>query len=661
MRRHRSAQRTIRRRPRSLARAGAIGAFATLSLAALAPPAVAQSPGLTTLGSIAASGAQGDDGSFDGSLSGDGRFLVFSSHASNLVPGDTNGHTDVFLRDRLAQTTERVSVASDGGEASGGSRQSRITPDGRFVVFVSDAPDLVASDANGKADVFLHDRNDGTTVRLVEGLGGTAPDGDGSLPSISADGRFVAFTSEATNLSPVDGNGLPDVYVLDRTSGVVELVSVGFDGAVSDEGATFGVISGDGRYVAYESTSRNINLPPRLAWGPGSQIFRRDRLTGTTIHVSKRSNRWRPGASSWAPSISHDGRFLAFASRVHDIAPGLVLSRNAHIYVKDFLTGAVEVIGEGRDGVDCGREDRAFACRTEDADHPSLSSDGRFLAFESRSHTLLPAALYGGPQIYVLDRTTRLLRRVSVDPGAAMGSSCSTEPVLSPDGAVVTYRTTSEELVANDVNQAADVLVSEWTCAPSGEYPAADALPRACRAAPPCPAVPASSCASARGSTLRIHTRAPGSARDPSSLRWSWNGGSATLADLGDPSDATDYTLCVYAGATSALQLALPIPAGDEWRRIPRGFRLRGRDAAVHGAILRAGFGSSIRIDGAGSRLGLPYLALDESGPISVRLHRSDGGCFGADLPASSIRHNEPGLRRTAAPDRPGRFLARLP
>jgi Tol biopolymer transport system component len=221
------------------------------------------------------------------SISTDGRFVAFASFASNLVPGDTNDATDVFVRDRQAGTTERVSVSSSGAQnndPAASSNSPDISADGRFVVFASDAVNLVAGDTNGVRDVFVRDRQAGTTERVSVAADGTQGDrpspSDGIRggtrfgPAISADGRLVVFDSSATNLVPDDTNTCsqqgayvystpgtcPDVFVHDRQTGTTERVSVDSAGAQANDASTDPAISADGSVVALFSAASNLVL-----------------------------------------------------------------------------------------------------------------------------------------------------------------------------------------------------------------------------------------------------------------------------------------------------------------------------------------------------------------------------------------------------------------
>jgi Tol biopolymer transport system component len=246
--------------------------------------------GATTAASVAADGAHANGGVSGVSLSADGRFVAFSSNASNLVPGDTNSHWDVFVRDLVSGVTSLVSVALDGGPTNGDSGTPTISAHGRYVAFESDASNLVRGDTNESRDVFVHDRLTGKTTRMsVASNGGEGWDPYSSgVPhtsiqgmntndvAISGDGRFVAYVSGQNSLVRGDENDIPDVFVRDRRSGVTSLVSVASTGAGAN-GPSLGAIaiSGHGRDVAFGSGATNLVSRPKLVnWG----VYVRDRL-----------------------------------------------------------------------------------------------------------------------------------------------------------------------------------------------------------------------------------------------------------------------------------------------------------------------------------------------------------------------------------------------
>lgn len=242
-------------------------------------------------------------------ISTDGRFVLFSSGASDLVPGDS-GFTDVFVHDRSSGETERVSVNRLGGQANHASVAEAISADGRYVAFTSWASDLVEGDTNGVEDAFVQDLETGRTERVS--VDGAKEEGNASsrVRAITPDGRFVAFESSASNLVPGDTNGRRDIFVRGRDTATTERVSV-----TSAEGQTNGhsrdsvAISADGRYVAFESLAGNISTTPVRG-----QVFRRDRQLGKTTLMSVGSDGARPDFASGGAAISADGQTVAFFS-----------------------------------------------------------------------------------------------------------------------------------------------------------------------------------------------------------------------------------------------------------------------------------------------------------------------------------------------------------
>ncbi len=247
-------------------------------------------------------------------MSDDGRYVVFHSIASNLVPSDANGVEDVFVFDRQLHTMERVSVSEAGVEGNSGSFWPSISADGRLVAFTSAASNLVANDTNDVSDVFVHDRQVGTTWRCsVKGINEQL-EGYSFRPEISANGEFVAFLSSAPGIVPVDNNGTTDVFVRDLIRGVTELVSVNIYGETGPGTPTneHVDISADGRFVVFHSGASDLDFsfPP----GSGRGVFVRDRQLNTTgkVNVQVTPKQFTTGAFS--PRISANGQWVVFCS-----------------------------------------------------------------------------------------------------------------------------------------------------------------------------------------------------------------------------------------------------------------------------------------------------------------------------------------------------------
>jgi Tol biopolymer transport system component len=261
--------------------------------------------GITELVSIDRTGTHARTGS-DASISADGRYIAFASAASDLLEGDTNGVQDIFIRDRQQQRTERVSVSSQGTEANCRQWGTSVSADGRHVAFNSCADNLVAADTNGGDDVFVRDRLAQATLRVSSAMAGGQDHGALVDSTISGDGRYVAFATSAA-LVPEDSNGATDVFVHDRSSGLTERASLGNDVAQANGDSAGASLSADGRYVAFWSNARNLTPEP---FGPG--IFVRDRWNGTLERASVDSQGGPTRVVGTEPSISADGRFVAF-------------------------------------------------------------------------------------------------------------------------------------------------------------------------------------------------------------------------------------------------------------------------------------------------------------------------------------------------------------
>jgi Tol biopolymer transport system component len=409
--------------------------------------------GITTRVSVASDGTQASSGSSRPSISADGRYVAFASDASNLVSGDTNGQKDIFVFDRHTGQTTRVSMASDGTQANSISDWPSISADGRYVAFSSFASNLVLGDTNGRGDIFVHDRLTGETTRVSVASDGTQANGTSSWPSISADGRYVAFGSDATSFGNTDFR--TDIFVHDRQTKETARVSVASDGSTGIGYSDFGTvvtgssytpsISADGRYVAFVADA--INFTPGDT-NKKPDIFVHDRQTGETTRVSVASDGTQANGNSVAPSISSDGRYVAFVSSASNLVPGDT-NGYSDIFVHDRQTQQTTRVSVASDRTEANGNSVA----------PSISSDGRYVAFESSAPNLVPGDTNGYSDVFVHDRQTGQITRVSVASDGTQGNGASSPSSISADGRYVAFASDASNLVPNDTNGAVDVFV----------------------------------------------------------------------------------------------------------------------------------------------------------------------------------------------------------
>jgi Tol biopolymer transport system component len=401
--------------------------------------------GETAIVRVTPDGAPANYHSFSGSISGDGRYVAFESGASNLVAGDTNGAVDVFVRVQTSGTI-RVSVAAGGGEANRASGRPSISGDGRYVAFFSTAANLVAGDTNDSTDVFVHDRQTGATTRVSVSTGGAEANAGGTQPAISGDGRYVAFMSAATNLVAGDTNQRDDIFVHDRATGETTLVSVATGGAQANGHSLDPSISDDGRYVAFTSNASNLagdSIPFFY------HVYVHDRQTGETTRASAATGGAQANGFSMNAFISGDGRYVAFASDASNLAGDTNHARD--IFVHDRQTGETTRISVATAGAEA----------TGNSDDPTLSDDGRYVAFKSDASNLAAGDTNNAPDIFVHDRQTGETTRVSVATGGVQANRWSARPSISGDGRYIAFTSDASNLVAGDTNQRSDVFVHD--------------------------------------------------------------------------------------------------------------------------------------------------------------------------------------------------------
>lgn len=350
--------------------------------------------GMTRRVSVGPGGAQANERSFTEAVSADGRYVFFTSHASNLVAGDTNGVGDLFVRDVQAGITERVSLSSTGQQANSGifNFVTAISPDGRYVAFTTAASTLVPGDTNGPfdGDVFLRDRVAHTTKRVSVGAAGRQLTGSSSASGVSADGRYVVFTSFADNAVSGDTNFSADVFIRDRQAGTTRRLSVGPGGQQALEGDSVGEgISPDGRFVLF--TSKAANLVNGDTNGV-SDVFIRDRQAALTRRVSLNTSGGQANGPSNHASMSFDGRYLSMDSEASNLAAGDTNDR-LDVFVRDLLAGVTQRVSVSSSGAQAARHSAAGR----------ISADGRHVVFQSEASILVPGDTNGVLDVFARD------------------------------------------------------------------------------------------------------------------------------------------------------------------------------------------------------------------------------------------------------------------
>jgi Tol biopolymer transport system component len=381
-------------------------------------------------------------------MSADGRFVVFSSDASNLVRPHAKYLSEVFVRDRVAHTTRLISVSTSGQQGNGDSPDASISADGRFVAFDSYASNLVAG-ASGGLNVFVRDRVTHTTRLISTSLNGRPANGNSLEPSLSAHGRFVAFSSTASNLVPGETDNRSRVFVRDRVSHTTRLVSVPTKGGSINNESTGASISADGRFVAFSSSASS--LVARVQGG----VFVRDRARHTTSLISV-GLRGRPAnvAGSFAPSISADGRYVAFVSGGSNLVRGDT-NKVVDVFVRDRVAHTTRRMSVSTKGHQT-RESRWYPNMD-----PCISAHGRYVAFVSNASNLVAGDTNQALDVFVRDTVAHTTRLVSVGLKGRLSIGGAELPAISADGRTVVFTSGAPDLVPGDTNNERDVFVRD--------------------------------------------------------------------------------------------------------------------------------------------------------------------------------------------------------
>ena len=421
---------------------------------------VGASPGGASTTSIttsltAASGAHPPTSfSFRPWISGDGRYVAFDSDSPALVPGDTNRVRDVFVYDRENQTVERVSVGPGGAQANGDSQRPTLSADGRYVAFWSAADNLVEGDTNRVTDCFVHDRQTHETIRVDVGPNDAQANGECARPVISGDGTLVAFESAATNLEKpgvlgksTDTNKARDVFVRDLTAGTTTRVSVTSDGKQGLGESVRPSISADGRYVAFQSDAPLSSDDSNKK----TDVYLHDRESGETTRISIGPGGVEGNNGSFSPSLSADGRYIAYWSNASNLVSGDT-NKTGDVFVFDRNDGSTMRVSVSDDMV------QGDGMSSD----PSISPDGRYVAFWSGATNLVPDDTNGKRDIFLVDRDAKTIVRESVADDGTQGDGDSFSPNINGGGGLVAFDSAAKTLVADDHKTKGSDIFLHW-------------------------------------------------------------------------------------------------------------------------------------------------------------------------------------------------------
>jgi Tol biopolymer transport system component len=434
---------------------GRVLSFVVLSIGALAASAVivdaapdgqAKSPAhpVTRLVSKAANGQHANATAAGVRVSAHCTAVGFESLASNLVPGDTNGSQDVFVRNRRPKSLVLASSGPHGRQADDSSRIGDLSPDGRVVGFVSGATNLVAGDVNDALDVFVRDLRKHRPELISAAAGGGPANGESLGGSLSWSGELVAFSSEASTIVADDANGGLDVFVRNRTKQKTVRVSVGVQGEESNGDSTTPSISGSGRYIAFESSS--TNLVEGDANG-SSDVFRYDRASGSTDLVSVTPGGDSANGASFLPDMSTNGRFVSFTSLASDLVEADTVAP-IDVYVRDMSTGTTTLVSVSSAG-DAGDNASGFA---------TVSNQGA-VSFQSDATNLIGSDTNLTADVFLHSLATATTRLISVSTTGRRSNGNSFEPSVSADGRCVGFSSNADNLIGNDTNQGPDAFL----------------------------------------------------------------------------------------------------------------------------------------------------------------------------------------------------------
>ena len=382
-------------------------------------------------------------------VSGDGRYVVFRSGANNLVSGDDNGNWDIFVRDTQTGVMSLASAKQDGTVGDNASIKPAISADGQYVAFASLASNLVADDTGGYWDIFVKELQTGLITRVSTSSSGVQGNNHSeSVIGISADGRFVVFKSDASNLVGDDNNSTSDIFIKDRLTNETTRVSVSSAGDEANSLSMHPAVSGGGDFAVFRSIADNLATPYADGW----HVFVHDVQTGLTGRVSSSSAGAPADATSDWPVINASGRFVAFTSRATNLVPDHTGLFN-DVLVKDLVTNSTTLVSTNTNGDQGDNHSNSYTTSV-----PSISADGRYVVFESSAANLVNVDDNAALDIFVKDRYTNQTARLSTSSAGLQAGGNSMNPALSTDGRFVVFESAASDLVSDDANAFHDIF-----------------------------------------------------------------------------------------------------------------------------------------------------------------------------------------------------------
>lgn len=405
-------------------------------------------PGDTIRISVNNNGTEGNQYSSKPKISSNGRFIAFESEATTLIDNDENGFCDIFIFDKDSGLVNLVSVNSNSEQGNNESQNPAISGNGQYVAFVSNATNLDGSISGDFVNIFVHDRETEETFLVSKDSIGIPANAISNYPSISFNGNLIVFHSKATNLVPGGTNGHWQIFVHNRSTAETDLVSVSSEGVEGNHDSEYPVISQNGRYIAFTSYATNLVTGDTNGI---DDIFIHDLQTGETIRVSVATNGAQGNSySNGFPSISSDGRFVAFQSDANNLVD-YDTNSSRDIFVRDVVDGVTSRVSINSLGVEA----------IDNCLNPIISGDGRFVAFHSYTWNLVPSDTNSANDVFLHDRLTSTTTKVSVSSEGNNGNGPSVNPSMSADGYYIAFQSAATDLVEEDTNGFIDVFLHD--------------------------------------------------------------------------------------------------------------------------------------------------------------------------------------------------------